>query len=119
MTRQKIAAWLTVFTLTLCVTGLVPAFLLIEHNIRQTLTGHTDPGLAFSLEEGRPVLTDTADGQPLSLLSSSGEQGLAALLPPGIRAVWGLLRRETEAINRLWEQAAATPGCVFGATAGW
>ena len=106
MTRsRKLVTLGAAFILTLCGLGLGPAFMLIECNIRQMVYGQADPGVAFSVEEGLPTLTDTATGESLELLSGEQRRGVAAVLPAGIRTTLWLLQKEADFATRLWEWA--------------
>ena len=103
---RKAAYLLAVFLLALCVLGLGPAFLLIECNIQRTVTGRVELGVAFSLEEGLPVLTDTASGEPVLRLSAEERQGATVLLPPSLRLLGTLWQEELAAASRLWALVA-------------
>ena len=103
---QKLFRLLAIFVLAMCVAGLGPACMLIECNIRRTVTGQAGLPVAFVLEEGWPVLEDATTGQPRYGLTEEQRQGATVLLPPSLRLLGALWRGELEAASRLWETVA-------------
>ena len=93
--------FLTAFILTLCVLGLLCAFLIIEYNIQQTTYGRVDLGVTYTLEDGIPAVR-IGGGEPLAV-PSAVEQTAKVVVPPPLRLFAALWRWECEAAARFWE----------------
>lgn len=96
--------WRTFFTaliLTLCVLGLLCAFLIIEYNIQQTTYGRVDLGVTYALEDGIPTVR-VGEGEPLTVPPVAGSIAEVAV-PPPVRLFAALWRWECEAAQWFWE----------------
>ncbi len=91
----------TAFILSLCMLGLLCAFLIIEYNIQQTTYGRVDLGVTYTVEDGIPAVQ--IDGaEPLTVPLAVG-QACEIAVPPPVRLFAALWRWECEAAQWFWE----------------
>lgn len=95
-------AFMAAFILTLCALALPLSFLVIEYNMRHTVYGRVETGVSFSVDVGRPVLTDD-NGEAVIAIPKQTRRAAYALLSAPARLIGYFLRGETQAATRLWE----------------